>query len=317
MSLKNFAIVFTTFILVSCLFVNLPTEAVEPTATLLSVPSTSAQILTATSISTSTDTSVSTQSVTLETPNFNQDSGSIAKFPEQIDGVALHYYYDANSFFPSSWLREPINCTGRQFDLIEAPRVFANIAIFTFSYSSTFLKRNLTDIYILNDLECYGKSYGGTSGRSSIYLEVDTQDEGYTDQFLLGMLHSEFSSILIRSYQFPEQEWRQINQNGFAYSENALEVVEQDRIREPTKDLLEAGFLVRYATTSLENDFNMFAEWLFTREKELCELRTRYERINKKAHLAIEFYKSIGSEVIFTDCKQLASNSLDGFILAH
>ena len=93
----------------------------------------------------------------------------------------------------------------------------------------------------------------------------------------------------MRKYSFPEQEWRSINQDSFGYSENAVQVVEQDTIREQTDDLFEAGFLTRYATTSVENDFNIFVEWLFSQGTELCEIRSQHERINKRPNWQLSF----------------------------
>jgi len=267
MKLHHIVAFFSACISVACFSVRIPVSIVEPT----------------------------------ETSTSNEIFSTPTELPEQINEIAVHYYYDAD-FFPTSWLREPPSCIGVQFDLVEAPRVISDIEEFMSAYDSIFLRQNLTDIYLLNKLKCYGQSYGGTNSISSVYLVVRTQDEGFTDQFLVSMLHSEFSSILMRNYPFPEQEWRLINQDSFVYSENDIQVVEQDTIREQTEDLFEEGFLTRYATTSVENDFNMFVEWLFTRGTELCEIRSRSERINRKAELTIEFYATIDTGVEFATC---------------
>lgn len=299
------------FILLSCLSVHRLTEVVQPTVTSLSTPPFNAELATGIAFSTSTKPAVPTQSLTPEQPEYSQITGITTILEDKIFGVAVHYYYDADRFFPASWRREPMNCTARQFDLVEAPRAYLAMLEFSLAYSLTFLEHNVTDIYLLNDLECYGKSLAGASGSSSIYLKVHPQQKGDSDQFLQIMLHKQFAYILIHNYQsqFPKQEWRSVNVDGFSYSENALEVVGQDSMQQQTTELLEAGFLAGYGTTSLNNDFSLFAEMLFTRESELCELRKSYERIDKKAYLAIEFYKAIGSEAVFLECKQVASTN--------
>jgi hypothetical protein len=270
--------VFLMFLLVSCVPVskNAPTETPIPTPGLSLTPSPAAIV---------------------------KNKSTPFDYPAQVSGIVLHYYYDASTFFPPEWRLAPIKCSGIQFDLDETKRVVSDIEKFASVYDSEFLKRNLTDIYLLDKLQCYGESYGGTNSRSSLYIDVGPQDKGYTDQFLQAILYSEFSSILMRNYSFPDQEWNLINDEGFKYSENAIQVVGQANIRVQTEELLKAGFLAEYGTTSLENDFNMFTEWLFTRAIELCDLRAKYEKIGKKADLAIRFYKSIHSEVGFSLCK--------------
>lgn len=291
MKLHHIIAFFAACISVACFSVRIPVYIVEPTVTATKTPN-----------ATPVDAYDATfTSIPPETSASNEISSTSTELPEQINEIALHYYYESN-FFPTSWLREPPSCIGRQFDFEEAPRVISDIEEFISAYDAIFLRQNLTDIYLLNELKCYGQSFGGTNSSSSVYLVVRTQGEGFTDQFLVSMLHSEFSSILMRNYPFPEQEWRLINQDSFVYSENAVQVVEQDTIREQTEDLFEAGFLTRYATTSVENDFNMIVEWLFTQGTELCEIRSQYERINRKAELAIEFYATIDTGVEFSTC---------------
>jgi hypothetical protein len=227
----------------------------------------------------------------------------VQAIPVIIHGVEVHSQYDAIAFFPFSWRVEPISCTGTQVDLREAQRIYPLIEDFASDFSSDVLADNLRDIYLLDELECYGSSYGGTNSRTAVYITVGSLGEGYTNEYLYSILHEEFSSILMRNYPFPEAEWALVNENDFAYSENAVEVVDQDGITRQTHELLEGGFLLQYSTTSLENDFNQFAGWLFSQETELCELRRQYRRIEKKAVLAINFYHSIDSAIRFSQCE--------------
>jgi hypothetical protein len=251
-----------------------------------------------------TPTPLPTVTSTVTTTPTEKSIPTPTELPEQIDGVTVHYYYDRADFFPSEWLKDPLICFGEQFDLVEAPRVKSYIEDFISAYDSNFLRQNLTDIYLLDELTCFGNPFGGSNSISSVYLTVRTQDKGYTDQFLVSTLHHEFSSILMRNYRslFPDQEWRLINPDSFVYSENDVQVVQEPTIRDQTKELLEAGFLTRYNTTTAENDFNTLVEWLSTRGTELCEIRSQYERIDRKAELAIQFYAAIGASVEFTTC---------------
>ena len=93
-------------------------------------------LLTATSIPTTTSSPTALPSLTA-TPTSNEIYSTPTELPEQIDVVAVHYYYDAD-FFPTEWLEEPPSCVGGQFDLVEAPRVISDIKEFISAYDFSF-----------------------------------------------------------------------------------------------------------------------------------------------------------------------------------
>jgi hypothetical protein len=140
-------------------------------------------------------------------------------------GVVVHYDYDPQRFFPREWLSEPARCEGEQFDLREARRTVRLIAEFASLYSFEVIDPNLTDIYVLGDLHCYGATYGGTNSQTALYITAGSVRDGYTDSYIYGLLHAEFSSILMRNYDFPYDAWTAVNQPSFEYSNNAVEVV--------------------------------------------------------------------------------------------
>lgn len=142
---------------------------------------------------------------------------------------------------------------------------------------------------------------GGTYGNSAVFLAVHPNDP---NEVLLSILHAEFSSILMLNHRsaFPEQEWRQINPDGFVYSGDPYQLLQTPTIRNQTEQDSEDGFLTGYNRASMEEDFNMLVEWLFVRGDELCGIRSGYERIDKKAELAIQFYRDIGAGVKFSTC---------------
>ncbi len=216
--------------------------------------------------------------------------------PCKINGICLHYNYDYRLFFP----KEMNLWRGVQFDLNYVKEAFYNIEGFTKNYNPDFLKSNLTDIFIVKELKCAGKNAGGAHYNSTIYIAYDLN---YPEMPVQAIMHAELSSILMKKYSFPEQEWRLINKKDFRYSNNVLEVLGKEETNRLLLDSLEGGFVTEYAKTTLENDFNMIVEMLFYKKDYLCTLRRRYERIDKKAEMAIQFYESIGSGATFEDCK--------------
>jgi putative zinc-binding metallo-peptidase len=224
--------------------------------------------------------------------------------PATVQGIAIHYQYDRRRFFPSAWLADPIDCGGAQLDASEAERAVPLIEEFAGSYNPTTLHANLTDIYLVSELHCYGEPYGGTNSTSSLYIRVGKRAEGYTNQVVLATLHEEFSSILFRKYTFPKQAWQQIAGDDYEYPEDWVEVLGQEGLMvEPPAGFLARGFLSRYSETSMENDFNEYAGWIFVWPDWLCEYASRYPAIEHKARLAVEFYHSIDPEVGEWNCE--------------
>jgi hypothetical protein len=221
--------------------------------------------------------------------------------PCKINGICLRLYYDPEIFFPHGTLLYRYYSTGQQFNLEDAPRIIFNIEEFISRYDSNFIRGNLTDIFILKKFMSKGKPYGGTYYGSSIYINVDSN---YPDQEIRKTLHHEFASILRQNYSFPESEWKLINDSSFPYTGKVFEMLDQPYSQELLLDSLEAGFLSEYAKTSLDNDFSTYSEWLFTRENEFCEIRKKYDRIDKKANIAIKFYQSIDSGSTFLECER-------------
>jgi hypothetical protein len=229
-------------------------------------------------------------------------------------GVQVHYRYDANAFFPESWKQTPISGRGAQMPLGEVDRVLAAIEKFLGEYPLEVLHKNLTDIYLVNGLEFYGKGFGGAYSTSALYINNEGQTKGYAEEFLLSTMHSEFSSILMRNYrqQFPGRVWSTLNPDGFSYGGTGVEMLGHGDIFQQTQELLRDGFLFKYSQSSLENDFNMFAFWAFTKPGELQDIAVKYEKINKKYELMTEFYRRIDPRI----CVGLASRSATDVQLA-
>ena len=167
------------------------------------------------------------------------------------------------------------------------------IHTFLAGYPREVVRRNLDAVYLLGELTIYGKSFGGTTSWASIYVKSQGVEKGFTEPFLLNLLHHEFSSILMRNYAFPKAEWQKLNPKGFRYLENDVDALDWSEPYHQEKSLWLDGFLMKYSTSSIENDFNTMSSWMFTRPDELRRLARRYPRLQSKLDLAIGFYKSI------------------------
>src|SRR5262249_49813064 len=120
--------------------------------------------------------------------------------------------------------------------------------------------------------------------------------------------HSEFSSILFHNHPFPWDRWQKVNVAGFSYPRSSLAFLDQRELYGQDNRLLNQGFVVKYAQSSLENDFNMITDWLFTRPSQLSTLADKYRRIGAKQDLAVRFYKSIDPRYEFYSRGRLGSS---------
>jgi len=205
--------------------------------------------------------------------------------------------FDYARDLPASWLEPPISGAGTAATEEEQIRVIPVIYGFLGRYPEEVIEDNLRAIYLSHDLFFYGQSYGGTNSLDAIYMTSRGEDEGYTQDYLEGLLHHEFSSILMRNYGFPETEWRAINPPDFVYSENDIWVVEDDGLYDQPPVLLRDGFITQYATTTFENDVNVLAEWLFVQPDRLEGLSASYPAIAEKVALLRAFYLGVDPDI--------------------
>lgn len=169
-------------------------------------------------------------------------------------------------------------------------------------YPAKFLNSNLTIVYILGDLNFYGVKFGSTYSYTKIYLTGGPIAQGYTNEYIEGKLHHEFSSILLNKYRnlFKESNWIEANPQDFVYGRGGANAIKNNQSSEIVdKELLPKGFLNSYAQATLEEDFNEFAQFLFLGDKEIWNYANTYPRIKSKLDLFINFYQTI--EPSFTE----------------
>jgi len=209
--------------------------------------------------------------------------------------IKVHHHY-SDDFIPKSWTKPPISGIGEQIDTKEVKRMPTIIDSFLTKYSENFITENLSHIYLLKKMHFYGKNYGGTCHYSSIYIANNHK----TENILLGTMHSEFSSILLKNHKdkFPFQKWKSINDSNFKYIGRGVDMLGQDNLDEQNEYLLSQGFIVRYGISSLENDFNMFVDWMFTHPEDIKKLAIKHKRIRDKYEIVLQFYSDINARVV-------------------
>ena len=229
---------------------------------------------------------------------------------EQID--PLISWSSGPEIFPPSWLAAPFHQAARPIDNSQKDRARAIVRRALQKYPAALVARTIAKgrVYIIGELKVYRSlQFAGTASHKAVYLVVRDKSQGYTNKFIESTFHQEYSTLLMNRYlkHLDRKAWSAINPKGFTY----LGPNSWDRVRDKdggaraiTKTggakllstdtaRLAQGFLVRYSTSSLENDVNGYAAALFANEPGFWANVEKYPAVRKKTDLAIEFYHRI------------------------
>lgn len=226
---------------------------------------------------------------------FAQDSPARPSREMTISGVKVAFTVDAQTF-PESWQTEEIDAYGVSLNPQEISRSMAVLKKALEKYPQQVLTQNLVKIYVLKSIRFYGVDFGGTNSSDVVYITNNGIENGYTGDYLEKTFHHEFSSILLRN--FPDlldaKAW--VKNNRQPYGNGGVEAIVsgQDGLSYD-ESLMPDGFLIQYAASDMENDFNTFAESIFCPEKALWEYCDKYPGINNKMKMIIHFYSKLDS----------------------
>ena len=198
--------------------------------------------------------------------------------------------------FPPSWREAAINAQAMPLDPVEVARSERDAERALALYPVELVKKNLKAVYFIKEMRFYGLQYGGTNSADTVYVANAGEKSGYTDDFLTGAFHHEFSSILLRNYpdKFDEKAWRASNAPGVEYRQGGTE-----SLRSGTADTSYVerfnvdGFLSQYGTSSVEEDFNTYAEALLTGDRAFWAVVERFPRVAAKKDLIVAFYAKL------------------------
>ncbi len=212
-----------------------------------------------------------------------------------------------DGMFPESWVLSPINARAESLKSHEKERSLKIIEDALSKYPGEFVAKYLTKIYVLGHLEFYGVEYGGTNSNDVVYLCNKGISMGYSDLYLEQSFHHEFSSVLLRKHPsfFDKNSW--IDQNsGFSYGQGGVNAIIEGKASVELSDTYAAmGVLSQYSTSDIEEDFNAFAEQLFSPSDEFWELVDRWPALQEKVKIIVGFYNQLDSSFTLDYFKRL------------
>ncbi len=205
-----------------------------------------------------------------------------------------------DDMFPRAWSRPGIRARATPLPPHRRAQARAAVERAIARYPSGLVASHVTRIYLVRDLTFAGIRAGGTNSRRRVYVAEPRAAPADRERQWRRLFHAELSSVLLRAHRgrFDARDWAAANIAGFRYGTSSHAAVRRglDDIR-PNHWTLKQGFLYEYAMSTVENDFNSFAGYLFTDPETLYELAARYAGIAHKLERTVRFYEALGVSI--------------------
>jgi len=225
-------------------------------------------------------------------------SASHVSVPEHslvLEGIDILFDSEPK-MFPPGWY-----CKRVSAEAVSLPKEYRTEAMDIINkaiakYPEDVLFVYLRKVYVMKSLAFFGVPYGGTNTKNVVYLTYDNSIPERTAEYVEGVFHHEFSSVLLRKFskEFDRVAWEKINPPEFSYGKGGVDAI---RKGEASLDfdysLLKIGFLNKYTQSGFEEDINVFAQNLFSGGEQFWYIVDTFDRIRAKAILTIEFYHLI------------------------
>jgi hypothetical protein len=195
--------------------------------------------------------------------------------------------------------------TGQQADEVLIGGIYNALNKLFITHGKDFLSNNIEEIVLLRKLSLNGQEVGGLSDGSKIYMCLDyyTNIENYRDNTYYIDLNHEFSSNILSKMSYAKKLIWRIGFDMYDHSVEYLKKCLTNRTfsRYVSETLLRNGFLANYSLTNMENDFNVYAEKLFSGDQELLKFKKEYPNVARKLSLLKEAYRDAGFKGKFPD----------------
>ncbi|MFH1160295.1 MAG: hypothetical protein V1733_05035 [bacterium] len=221
--------------------------------------------------------------------------------PGSLEGIDIVFDSEPR-MFPNNWYCKRISA-----EAVSLPKAYRTQAMDILNsaiakYPEEVLFVYLRKVYVLQSMTFFGVPYGGTNARDVIYLAYDDINPKRTADYVEGVFHHEFSSVLLRKFhkQFDKEGWLEVNPLEFRYGEGGVQAIKNgEASMEYDYNLHQVGFLNKYSQSAFEEDINVFAQNIFSGGEQFWYIVDSFATIRKKTELIIRFYHRI--DPIFTE----------------
>jgi hypothetical protein len=222
---------------------------------------------------------------------------------EQAHGIKIGYGAPADFWTPPF---KPENATApwismQQAELRNVAVALDGVDVALDRYPPGFVAHLIRTIFICDELRMGGESASGTVGPALIVLAAPSRYGVDGIRFAsVATVHHELSSFVLRVDAATWPQWAEFAPAGWQFVEDPGGALRRGDTPAPP---LEMGFLSAYGATNLENDFNVYAETIFTEPANLALLARQHPLIRRKLDLVLAAYVAIDQR--FADRFQL------------
>jgi len=206
--------------------------------------------------------------------------------------------------FPINWITE----SGMSGESLSKEKTEKDIAITRKAlkkYPKKLISSTFDKLYILNSLYSDNILRGGINNNKTIVIIDEGKDKNYSDSFIENSIHHEIAHLFVEKYEpsFDKNsglvninDWKNINPPNYKYANEQVENLDstfKDATVDFSPDLNRIGFLTKYSTYDMREDFVIISSWLFMGSKEFWNIVDNNEKIYAKVKLAIKFHERV------------------------
>ena len=162
-------------------------------------------------------------------------------------------------------------------------------------YPPGFVDKLVHRIALAGQITLWNTQVGGFFVADAIALNAHDVASSGGETFLADSFHHELSSIVRNQVLFNVSDWTANNPVGFAYA--SLDEYKRILAQRPPVDgddaLHTQGFVSLYGTTSLDNDWNTYAEQVFGHPRDLADEIRRFPRMRDKTRQLLNVYRRL------------------------
>ena len=177
----------------------------------------------------------------------------------------------------------------------DRPAAIATLASALASYPPAFIHRMLHRVAMAGDIMVFGKPVGGFFHGDMVAISYFNVQDKASATFDADTLHHELSSIVRKHVSFNVTVWDNANPPGFTYMDEAAyqQALVQPGSVDGDDTLHQAGFVAAYGQTSLDNDWNTYAEKIFGHGAAFAREIAPYPAMRTKTRLLIDIYQGL------------------------
>lgn len=167
-------------------------------------------------------------------------------------------------------------------------------------YPPGFVARLVRAIFIAGDLRVGTERAGGSTGPDWIILAApDSSGANGVRLNTFDGVHHELSSFVLRKAS-AAAEWAALTPPHWKFTNTNEAALARGNGSDPAS---ETGFLSAYAATTAENDFNTYAERIFTEPEALVALACQHALVKKKLLFVLHTYVTLDARMkkVFRD----------------